>query len=64
LQIVLNDLIGEYLIASDNVAADAITAGATASGATWAVTAGDPSSLISAIYTSAYNILVGHQLPT
>jgi HK97 family phage prohead protease len=58
LQIVLNDLIGEYLIASDNVAADAITAGATASGATWAVTAGDPSSLISAIYTSAYNILL------
>jgi HK97 family phage prohead protease len=58
LQIVLNDLIGEYLIASDNVAADAITAGATASGATWAVTAGDPSSLIEAIYTSAYNILL------
>jgi HK97 family phage prohead protease len=58
LQIVLNDLIGEYLIASDNVAADAITAGATASGATWTVTANDPSSLISAIYTSAYNILL------
>jgi HK97 family phage prohead protease len=58
LQIVLNDLIGEYLIASDNVAADAITAGATASGATWAVTAGDPSTLIEAIYTSAYNILL------
>ena len=58
LQIVLNDLLGEYLISSDNVAADAITAGATASGATWAVTAGDPSSLISAIYTSAYNILL------
>jgi len=55
---VLNDLIGEYLIASDNVAADAITAGATASGATWTVTANDPSSLISAIYTSAYNILL------
>ena len=58
LQIVLNDLIGEYLIASDNVAADAITAGATASGATWTVTANDPSSLISAIYASAYNILL------
>jgi HK97 family phage prohead protease len=58
LNIILNDLIGEYLIASDNVAADAITAGATASGATWAVTAGDPTSLISAIYTSAYNILL------
>ena len=58
LNIILNDLVGEYLIASDNVAADAITAGATASGATWSVTAGDPSTLISAIYTSAYNILL------
>jgi LysM repeat protein len=57
LQIILNDLLGEYLISSDNVAADAITAGATASGSTWTVTAGDPSSLISAIYTAAYNIL-------
>jgi HK97 family phage prohead protease len=58
LQIVLNDLVGEYLISSDNVAADAITAGATASGSTWAVTAGDPSTLIEAIYTAAYNILL------
>jgi HK97 family phage prohead protease len=58
LNIILNDLVGEYLIASDNVAADAITAGATASGSTWAVTAGDPTTLISAIYTSAYNILL------
>jgi HK97 family phage prohead protease len=58
LQIILNDLLGEYLIASDNVAADAITAGATASGSTWTVTGGDPSSLISAIYTAAYNILL------
>jgi hypothetical protein len=57
LQIILNDLMGEYMISSDNVAADAITAGATASGSTWTVTAGDPSSLISAIYTAAYNIL-------
>jgi HK97 family phage prohead protease len=58
LNIILNDLIGEYLIASDNVAADAITAGATASGSTWTVTANDPSTLISAIYTAAYNILL------
>jgi HK97 family phage prohead protease len=58
LQIILNDLLGEYLIASDNVAADAITAGATASGSTWTVTAADPSTLISAIYTAAYNILL------
>jgi HK97 family phage prohead protease len=58
LNIILNDLVGEYLIASDNVAADAITAGATASGSTWTVTANDPSTLISAIYTAAYNILL------
>ncbi len=58
MQIILQDLAGQYLLASDNVAADAITAGATASGATWSVTANDPSSLISAIYTSAYNILL------
>ena len=58
LQIILNDLLGEYLIASDNVAADAIVAGAAASGATWTVTANDPSSLISAIYTAAYNMLL------
>ena len=58
LNIILNDLVGEYLIASDNVAADAITAGATASGSTWTVTAGNPTTLISAIYTAAYNILL------
>ena len=58
LNIILNDLVGEYLLASDNVAADAITAGATASGSTWTVTAGNPTSLISAIYTAAYNILL------
>jgi len=58
LNIILNDLVGEYLIASDNVAADAIVAGATASGSTWTVTAGNPTSLISAIYTAAYNILL------
>jgi HK97 family phage prohead protease len=58
LQIILNDLLGEYLLASDNVAADAITAGATASGATWTVNTTDPSSLFNALYTSAYNILV------
>ena len=59
LQIILNDLVGEYLIASDNVAADAITAGATASGATWTVTGNqtDPSTLITALYCAAVNIL-------
>jgi hypothetical protein len=58
LEIILRDLAGQYMLASDNVAADAITAGATASGSTWSVTANDPSTLISAIYTSAYNILL------
>ena len=59
LQIILNDLVGEYLIASDNVAADAITAGATASGATWTATGNqtDPSTLITALYGAAVNIL-------
>ena len=58
MEIILRDLAGQYMLQSDNVAADAITAGATASGATWSVTANDPSTLISAIYTSAYNILL------
>jgi HK97 family phage prohead protease len=58
MQIILQDLVGQYMLASDNIAADAIVAGAQASGATWSVTANDPSTLISAIYTSAYNILL------
>jgi hypothetical protein len=58
LNIIINDLVGQYMLQSDNVAADAIVAGATASGQTWAVTANDPSSLITSIYLSAYNILL------
>jgi hypothetical protein len=57
LNIILNDLIGEYLIASDNVAADAIVAGVAAGPATWTVTANDPSSLINAVYQSAFKML-------
>jgi HK97 family phage prohead protease len=57
LNIILNDLVGEYMIASDNVAADAIAAAASASGSTWTVTANDPSSLISAMYDAATDIL-------
>lgn len=57
LDIILNDLVGKYLLASDNVACTAITAGASASGATWAVTAGDPSTLIAALYTAASGML-------
>jgi HK97 family phage prohead protease len=58
MDIIINDLMGQYMQASDNLAADGLVAGAAASGATWTVTANDPSSLISAIYTSAYNILL------
>ena len=58
MDIIINDLMGQYMQASDNLAADGLVAGGTASGATWSVTANDPSTLISAIYTSAYNILL------
>jgi hypothetical protein len=57
LQIILNDLLGEYLIASDNVAADAIVAGGAVSGVTWTVDQDDPSSLMTALYGAAVNIL-------
>ena len=58
MDIIINDLMGQYMQASDNLAADGLVSGGTASGATWTVTAADPSTLISAIYTSAYNILL------
>jgi HK97 family phage prohead protease len=58
MDIIINDLMGQYMQASDNLAADGLVAGGTASGATWSVTANDPSTLISAIYTAAYNILL------
>ena len=57
LNIILNDLVGEYLIASDNVAADAITGGASASGSTWTFATADPSTLITALYDAATDIL-------
>jgi HK97 family phage prohead protease len=57
MQIILQDLAGQYMLQSDNVAADAITNGASASGSTWTVTANDPSSLISALYDAATDIL-------
>jgi hypothetical protein len=53
---VLNDLAGEYLIATDNIAADNLVSGKTASGSTWTVTADDPSGLISALYDAAREI--------
>jgi len=57
MQIIMQDLVGQYMFASDNVAADAIAAGASASGSTWTVTANDPSSLIAAMYDAATDIL-------
>ena len=56
LNLVLNDLAGEYLIATDNIAADNLVSGKTASGSTWTVTADDPSGLISALYDAAREI--------
>ena len=57
MQIIMQDLVGQYMFASDNVAADAIAAGASASGSTWTVTANDPSTLIAAMYDAATDIL-------
>jgi HK97 family phage prohead protease len=57
LDIILRDLVGQYMIQSDAVACNAILAGDTASGSTWTVTANDPTSLISALYDAATDIL-------
>ena len=57
MEIILQDLVGQYMLQSDDVAADAITNGASASGSTWTVTANDPSTLISALYDAATDIL-------
>jgi hypothetical protein len=57
MEIILRDLVSQYLLASDNVAADAITAGASASGSTWTFNTTDPSSLFAALYDAAYDIL-------
>ena len=56
LNLVLNDLAGEYLIATDNIAADNLVAGKTASGSTWTVSSTDPSSLIESLYDAAREI--------
>jgi len=56
MNLILNDLAGEYLIATDNIAADALVAGKTASGSTWTVNTTDPSSLIESIYDAAREI--------
>jgi HK97 family phage prohead protease len=56
MNLILNDLAGEYLIKTDDVAADALVAGKTASGSTWTVNATDPSSLIESLYDAAREI--------
>jgi hypothetical protein len=57
MQIILQDLAGQYMLQSDAVACAAILAGDTASGSTWTVTADNPTSLISALYDAATDIL-------
>jgi len=56
MNLILNDLAGEYMIATDNIAADNLVSGKTASGSTWTVTANDPTSLINALYDAAREI--------
>ena len=56
MNVILNDLAGQYLKATDDIAVDYLVSSKQTSGATWTVTAGNPSSLISAIYTAAVNI--------
>jgi len=53
MQTIINDLMGEWMIKSDDIAADALVAAATASGSTWTFDADDPSSLINALYDAA-----------
>jgi uncharacterized protein len=56
MNLILNDLAGEYMIKTDDIAADALVAGKTASGSTWTVTAADPTTLINSLYDAAREI--------
>ena len=58
LQIILQDLAGQYMIASDNFCADEIVAQGAASGVTWTVNVTDPTDLIDSLYEVAESILV------
>jgi HK97 family phage prohead protease len=65
MNLVLNDLAGEYLIATDNIAADNMVSGGTVSGVTWTVSQTDPSSLMTALYGCAVNIAsISNYFPT
>jgi len=56
MNLILNDLAGEYLIKTDDVAADALVAGKTASGSTWTFDQDNPATLIDALYDAAREI--------
>ena len=56
LNAILTDLQGQYLKETDNIAADACNTAKQTSGFTWTVTAGDPTSLMAALYGCAFNI--------
>jgi HK97 family phage prohead protease len=56
MDLILNDLAGEYLIKTDDVAADALVTGATASGSTWTFDQDNPATLIDALYDAAREI--------
>jgi phage head maturation protease len=56
MNVILNDLAGQYMKETDNIAADFLVAKKQASGYTWTVTAGDVSTLIAGIYGAAENI--------
>ena len=56
MNVIVNDLAGSYLKETDNIIADSMNTYKTSSGYTWTVTAGDPTSLMNALYGSAYNI--------
>jgi HK97 family phage prohead protease len=53
---ILTDLSGQYMKATDTIACTALNAAKQTSGFTWTVTAGDPTSLMNALYGCAYNI--------
>ena len=56
MNVILNDLAGQYLKQTDDIAVDYVVSQKQASGYTWTVTAGDATSLMNAIYGCAVNI--------
>jgi HK97 family phage prohead protease len=56
LNAILTDLQGQYMKTTDDIAADACNTAKQTSGFTWTVTAGDPTSLMAALYGCAFNI--------